>query len=105
MKILNQLEQALEQGKTSNSILKRRVRSEQQAKIASKKFEGVFISQMLKPMFKGIDPNGLFGGGQAEKVWQGFFIDEVAKEISKQDGFGLAGNIERQMLARSAYNK
>ena len=62
-------------------------------------FEAMFLGQMLQPMFQGIETNGMFGGGHAEKVWRGLLVDEMGKEIAKSGGIGIADAVMRQMIS------
>jgi len=61
-------------------------------------FEAVFISQMLKPMFEGIETDGPFGGGQAESMWRSLMVDEYGKSIAKSGGIGIADSVMSEML-------
>ena len=62
------------------------------------KFEGLFLSQMLGHMFKGIKTDGLTGGGNGEAIFRDLLIQEYGSAISKSSGIGLANSIERQLL-------
>ncbi|WP_425989642.1 rod-binding protein [Brevundimonas sp. TWP2-3-2] len=64
----------------------------------AEKFEASFLSQMLKPMFEGIDTNGAFGGGEAEGTWRSFMIDEMAKQTVRAGGIGLADTVVSEMI-------
>ena len=64
----------------------------------AEKFEASFLSQMLKPMFEGIDTNGPFGGGEAEGTWRSFMIDEMAKQTVRAGGIGLAATVVSEMI-------
>jgi len=61
-------------------------------------FEAVFLSQMLKPMFEGIETDGPFGGGQAEGMWRSLMVDEYGKSIAKSGGIGIAESVMSEML-------
>ena len=61
-------------------------------------FEAVFIGQMLKPMFEGIRTDGVFGGGQAEKMYRGLMVEEYGKSIAKSGGVGIADAVMREMI-------
>jgi flagellar protein FlgJ len=61
-------------------------------------FEASFLSQMLKPMFEGLETDGMFGGGEAEGQWRSFMIDAMAKQTVKAGGIGLADQVVAQML-------
>ena len=64
----------------------------------SKEFEGVFMSQMLQPMFEGlkVDPN--FGGGHGEEVMRSFMMQEYGKAMSAHGGLGIASMIKSAMI-------
>ncbi len=64
----------------------------------AEQFEASFLSQMLKPMFEGLDTNGLFGGGEAEATWRSFLIDEMAKKTVQSGGIGLADTVMAEMI-------
>ncbi len=61
-------------------------------------FEASFLSQMLKPMFEGLETDGMFGGGEAEGQWRSFMIDAMAKQTVQAGGIGLADQVVAQML-------
>lgn len=74
---------------------------EQRAKIAAAagQFEAMAIGQLLQPMFDTVDTGkGLFGGGNGEDAWKPMLVTELAKQISKAGGLGLAQPIMQQML-------
>ncbi len=61
-------------------------------------FEASFLSQMLKPMFEGLETEGTFGGGEAEGTWRSFLIDAMAKQTAKAGGIGLADDVMAEMM-------
>lgn len=65
---------------------------------AARDFEGMFLSEMLKPMFEGLSTDGMFGGGQAEETYRGLLVQEYGKSIAQAGGIGLADEIAREML-------
>jgi len=65
---------------------------------AAKQFESVFTSEFLGQMFADIPTDGPFGGGQGEAMFRSLMLDEYAKQIEKQGGFGLAAPVARQLL-------
>lgn len=71
---------------------------------AAEEFEGIFISQMLGHMFKGMESNPLFGGGQAENIYRDLLVDEYGKQMAGTGGIGLADNIERQLISLQEVN-
>ena len=66
----------------------------------AEELEGLFISQMINHMFKGIKTDGLTGGGNGEAMFRDLLVQEYGKAISKSSGIGLADSIERQLLQR-----
>ena len=64
----------------------------------AEQFEASFLSQMLKPMFEGLDTNGLFGGGEAEATWRSFLIDAMAQQTVRAGGIGLASTVMAEMI-------
>lgn len=65
---------------------------------ACREFESLFVDYMLKQMRQTVPQDGLFGGGQAEKMYTSMMDSEVAKEISRQRGLGLAPMMYHQMM-------
>jgi flagellar protein FlgJ len=64
----------------------------------AKEFESVFIAEMLRPMFEGIETDGMFGGGPGEKIYRDMQIDEYGKSLSGVGGIGLADHVMREMI-------
>jgi flagellar protein FlgJ len=64
----------------------------------AEKFEASFLSQMLKPMFEGLETDGPFGGGEAEGTWRSFMIDEMAKTTVRAGGIGMADTVMAEMI-------
>lgn len=56
-------------------------------------FEAVFVSEMLKPMFEGLDTDGLGGGGMGEEIFRPMLIERYADAISRAGGVGVADSI------------
>lgn len=66
---------------------------------ACRDFESLFVKYMLQQMRQTVPQDGLFDGGQAEKLYTSMMDQEVAKEISEQRGIGLAPMMYHQMIA------
>jgi flagellar protein FlgJ len=60
---------------------------------AAEEFESMFLSQMLAPMFEGLDTDGLGGGGMGEEIFRPMLVEQYAKAISNSGGIGLADSI------------
>ncbi|MFQ5347668.1 MAG: rod-binding protein [Rhodothalassiaceae bacterium] len=66
---------------------------------AAEDFEAVFLGQMLRPMFKGLATDGLFGGGHAEEIYRSLLIDEMGRSIAKSGGVGIADAVYRELVS------
>ena len=68
------------------------------AETAAKEYEGVFISQFLGSMFSGVQADSLTGGGQGEEMFRSLMVDQYAKGIEQQGGFGIAAQMKAELL-------
>jgi peptidoglycan hydrolase FlgJ len=80
------------------SALKRGVSSKDPAAIreVAKQFESLFTSMMLKSMRDAVGTDPIFGSDQ-EKMYQGMFDDQLALQMSRGKGLGLADMLMRQL--------
>jgi Rod binding domain-containing protein len=62
-------------------------------------FEAVYLAQMLKPMFEGIEAEAPFGGGFGEDVWRSMQVQQFGEAIAKSGGVGLADAVYGELLA------
>jgi len=90
------MERAVHLSKMKNSSLN----SPTAVRKVAEELEGLFISQMINHMFKGIKTDGLTGGGNGEAMFRDLLVQEYGSAISKSSGIGLADSIERQLLER-----
>lgn len=65
---------------------------------ASKDFEANFLSEMMKPMFEGIQVDETFGGGKGEEVFRDFLVQEYSKKMADRGGIGIATAVRDQMI-------
>ncbi len=66
---------------------------------AAQDFESMALGQLLAPMFDTVKTgDGPFGGGQGEETWRPMLTQELAKQIGKSGGLGLAVPVYHQML-------
>lgn len=65
---------------------------------AAKDFESVFMAQMLKPMFEGLETDGMFGGGAGEDAMRDLLIQEYGKAMVVGDKSELSTSIMREMI-------
>ena len=71
----------------------------EQARKVGAEFEQMFISQMLQPIFDSMPSDGLFGGGQGERMFRSFQVDEYAKAVTRSGGIGIADAVARHIIS------
>lgn len=64
----------------------------------AQEFEALFLSEMLKPVFESTDTEGLFGGGEGEKIFRSMMVQEYGKAIAKSGGVGIAAAVQSEIL-------
>ena len=64
----------------------------------AQKFEASFLSVMLQSMSAGVKTPELGGGGEGEDMFKSLLNEEMAKQIAKAGGVGLADSVQREML-------
>ena len=65
---------------------------------AAQEFEAVFIAEMMKPMFEGIEAEAPFNGGKGEEVFRGMMLQEYGKVTVQNGGFGIADQVKAAMI-------
>jgi Rod binding domain-containing protein len=65
---------------------------------AAQEFEALFISEMMKPMFEGIEVEAPYGGGKGEEVFTGFLLQEYGKLMSQTGSIGMADHVRKAMI-------
>lgn len=71
---------------------------ELKAKAAAQDFEAFFLTRMMESMFDGVSTDGMFGGGEAEKMYRSLLLDEYGKEMAKLGGIGVQDQVMRTIL-------
>jgi Rod binding domain-containing protein len=62
-------------------------------------FEAMFLSQMLQPMFEGVNKsNSYFGGGHGEEAFSSMLVDEYGKAMADHGGVGVAKMVADTIL-------
>lgn len=69
-----------------------------QVKAAAKKFEAMFMNEMLSHMFAGIKTDSQFGGGKGEEVFRSMLVEQYGTIIANSGQTGLSTQLEKQML-------
>ncbi len=70
-------------------------------KVASD-FEGMFMTQMLQPMFETVGVDKVFGGGHGEEVMRSFLVQEYGKVAAKAGHFGIAAAVKNELIRTQA---
>lgn len=65
-------------------------------------FEGMFMTQMLQPMFEGLGANPVFGGGHGEEIMRSFLVQEYGKIAAKSGSLGIATAVKNEMIRAQA---
>lgn len=65
---------------------------------AAEEFEAVFLSEMLGPMFEGMQTDGLGGGGMGEEIFRPMLVERYAEAITRAGGVGIADSIVRELM-------
>jgi len=61
-------------------------------------FESVFMAQMIKPMWEGLETDGEFGGGPGEDVMRQMMIQEYGKSMAQSSGYPMSKDIMAEMI-------
>jgi len=79
-----------------------RAATPEQAREVAKKFEAMFVTQMLNHMFTDLDAGkSYFGGGHAESMFRPMLMEEYGKLIANRgNGIGLADQVARTLLSQ-----
>jgi hypothetical protein len=54
---------------------------------------------MMKPMFEGLETDGMFGGGKTEEVFRGLMLEEYGKKMAETGQLGIADYVKTEMIA------
>ncbi len=72
--------------------------TEEEALKVGQDFEAMFLTEMLEHMWDGIGTDGLFGGGNGERIFRSFAIQEYARFFAERGGVGIAQAVQRSLL-------
>ncbi|AWJ94759.1 flagellar biosynthesis protein FlgJ (plasmid) [Azospirillum baldaniorum] len=64
------------------------------AKKAGQEFEALMVGQMLESMFAGVETGSAFSGGQGERTWRSFMLQEYGKAIAEAGTLGIGRMVE-----------
>ena len=71
-------------------------------KEVAQQFESLFVGMMMKAMRDAVPKDSLFGSSQLDS-YQEMFDKQLAVDLSRQGGIGLAAIIERQIAASATF--
>lgn len=74
------------------------VKTRAQAEEVARQFERMFISEMLAPMFQGLETDGPTGGGNAEATFRPMLVDQYADAIARGGGIGISDAVLKEIL-------
>lgn len=83
-----------------NKVISKAKEARQLEKIeeAAREFEAVFVAEMMKPMFEGIETDGMFGGGHAEEIFRSLMLQEYGNMISQNGQLGIAEHVKAELI-------
>ena len=84
---------------TVNSLGKNVARDADE-KTALRAFDAYFLGEMLKRTAPQ-NPTGLFDGGQAGRMYQDHYYEELARIIAQSGSFGVSGALEGRLGPRA----
>lgn len=84
--------------KPNTSLYAAKKMSVEEAQKAAEDFEAFFLSKTMESMFDGISTDGMFGGGQAEKIYRSLLINEYGKAMAKTGSVGVADEVMRSII-------
>ncbi len=61
-------------------------------------FESMVLSQLLAPMFEGLETDGPFGGGHGEEAMRSFYIGAMADQMARRGGVGISSMMQKELL-------
>lgn len=93
---------ALLQASQSNTPQTKGTMDSKRLEETAREFEAVFLSEMMKPMFEGIETDDMFGGGKGEEIFRGVLLQEYGKEIAKKDIIGIQTQVQNKLIELQA---
>lgn len=94
----NLMQQAGTQAHSPLPVTKGASSSREEVEKTAKDFEAVFISEMLRLMFKDVSADPLFGTTEADTIYRDMLLDKYGEKISNAGGFGIAPHIQNELL-------
>ncbi len=73
-------------------------KSKEQIMKSAQDFEAVFATEMLSPMFEGLEVDPTFGGGHGEEMFRTMLLDQYGKQMAQNDSLGIAHEVTGTLL-------
>ncbi len=67
-------------------------------KETAQKFEASFLSVMMQSMTAGMKTPAIGGGGAGEDMFKSLLTEQMAQQVTKSGGIGIAASIQKEML-------
>ncbi|MGH1375715.1 MAG: rod-binding protein [Alphaproteobacteria bacterium] len=93
---------ALLQASQTNAPQTKSAMNQKRVEESAREFEAVFLTEMMKPMFEGLETNDMFGGGKGEEIFRGVLLQEYGKEIAKKDIIGVQTQVQNKLIELQA---
>ncbi len=81
---------------SGRTVTSQPVKEDQQLKAKCREFEAILLKQLVEAMQ---GETGLFGQGLQGDYFRSLFAEEMAKELAKDPGMGLAESLYRALMA------
>jgi Rod binding domain-containing protein len=64
----------------------------------AQKFEASFLSVMMQSMTAGMKTPEIGGGGAGEDMFKSLLAEQMAQQVTKAGGVGIAASVQKEML-------
>ena len=79
-------------------------KSREKLRKATDEFEEIFVTMMLKEMFKNLGKTGFLDGGKHEEMFRDMLLQERAKDLAKHAKFGLGDQDRKSTRLNSSHS-
>lgn len=64
----------------------------------AEEFEAMALSELFKPLFEGLETEGLGGGGEGERMFRPMLVDSYARGATANGGVGISDAVYRELI-------
>jgi Rod binding domain-containing protein len=90
--------QLQKESKIDDTLNLKTLKNREDIQAAAREFEAVFIAEMVKPMFEGLETDTMFGGGKGEEIFRGMMIEQYGKAIAARDITGIQSQVASKLI-------